>query len=370
MRKICILQNGLKYGGTDTFVLNLAKHLDKKKYDITVVLSGNKDDFERLDELDKYGINIEITSDLNCIKGKINHLWKLYKILKREKYDVFQSNIDLFNGPNMFVSWIAGIPVRVCHSHNSEQGRELREGNSISLRLYQRLMKWLCWNFSNRYTGCSELALDFLFDDRWRRSNKAWVIYNGIELSDYKNLIDVNKKKFQLEINENSKIITTIGRISYQKNPVFLAQVFGELCKLRTDCELLWAGKGDLENETKEMLISYGVLDKVHFLGTRSDIPDILKCTDVFFLPSIFEGLGIVLIEAQASGVPCLTSDTIPELANCGGIVSYSLDNSITDWAKMLNGLIDGKISYNIEESKINKYSIEHMVWQMEQAFD
>lgn len=369
MKKICILQNGLKYGGTDTFVLNLVSKLDSAKWDVTVVLSGADEDFVRIDELKSFGVKVEYTNCLNGTKTKLSHLKKLYHILKNGKFDVFQTNIDLFNGPNMLVSFLAGVPIRVCHSHNSEQGRELREGKTLSVALYQSLMRWLCWTFSNRYTGCSKKALDFLFGNKWKKSSKSWVVYNGIDLEKYKSEIDIFKTKEELNVSPNSIVISTVGRIAYQKNPVFLAEIFSEYVNINPNCELLWAGKGDMQEQVEDVFEKNNIQNKVHLLGARSDVPDILKCSDAFLLPSVFEGLGIVLVEAQATGLPCLASDTIPELANCGGVVSYSLNNTAKQWAEKLNDIINNKEKYNVDNKLLNEYSIEHMVSQMEEAF-
>lgn len=369
MKKICILQNGLKFGGTDTFVLNLVSKLDPTKYDITVVLSGEADDFVRVSELESFGVNIEYTNGLNGVKNKFSHLKKLFCILKKGEYDVFQTNIDLFNGPNMLISFLAGVPVRVCHSHNSEQGRKLREGKTFAVVLYQAFMKWLCWTFSNRYTGCSEKALDFLFGKKWKKSNKAWVICNGIDLEKYRSEIDISNKKEDLNLSPNSVVISTVGRMEYQKNPVFLAEIFSEYVKLNSNSELLWAGKGDMREQVEEIFEKTNIQDKVHLLGARNDVSDILKCSDVFLLPSVFEGFGIVLIEAQATGLPCLASDTIPELANCGGVISFSLNKTAKQWAEKLDEIISNKAKYVINNKLLDEYSIDHMVSQMEEAF-
>ena len=131
MKKVCILQNSLNYGGTDTFVINLCEGLVKDGYAVTVVLSIDEDvTGPRLHDLQATGAHLVWTCSLNNTKAKIRHLLLLYKELKRTKYDVFQTNIDLFNGPNMFIAWLAGVPIRECHSHNSQQGKELRSAEN------------------------------------------------------------------------------------------------------------------------------------------------------------------------------------------------------------------------------------------------
>jgi glycosyltransferase involved in cell wall biosynthesis len=303
------------------------------------------------------------------IIGRLRHLVLLYKVLKRERPDIFQTNIDLFNGPNLFIAWFAGVPVRICHSHNSMQEREASGGRNIAIDLYQGVMRWLCWTFSNRRAGCSEAALDFLFTDKWKTDPRAIVVNNGIDIKNFCTGIDPKKKL--KEVGSDSKYnVLTVGRISPQKNPIFIATIFIELCKKRNDCSLIWAGIGEMEDQVKMLLHENNVLDKVHFLGSRDDVNELMQSCDAFLFPSLFEGLGIVAIEAQAAGLPCLISDTVPSMVDCGGCEFHSLNESSEQWSYYLNDILDGTTKFTIDEKKLNKYSIEHMVEQMETLFD
>lgn len=370
--KVCILQNGLARGGTDTFVVNLCKGLNSNKYDITVINPSNKkESLVREPEVLQTGARIIHTSPLNRgLISKIRHLVMLYQILKKEKYDVFQTNIDLFNGPQLFVAWLAGVPVRCCHSHNSMQQRALVSGMTFSIRVYQYIMKWMCWTFSNRRLGCSEAAMDFLFTGKkWWQSKYPVIISNGIDIKNFRMPIDVNKKKEEIGIKAKYNIVT-IGRIIPQKNPIFIVEVFSELCKTRNDVDLVWIGIGDKENKCREILKSNGVLGRVHFLGSRTDVNEILPCCDLFFLPSAFEGLGIVVIEAQAAGLKCLVSDVVPRETNCGIVNYLSLSCSKQEWVQTISDMLDGKCSLVLDEDRIQKYSIQFMAEQMEKVFD
>lgn len=370
MKKICILQNSISYGGTDTFVINLCEGLIKDGYTVTVVLSIDQNDAKaRLNDLRATGTRIVWTCSLNSPMAKLRHLVLLYEELKKEKYDIFQTNIDLFNGPNLFIAWAAGVPIRECHSHNSQQGKELRTGKKLSIRLYQGIMRRLCWNFSNRRCGCSVSALDFLFGNKWRKDAKARVIPNGIDLSAYQKKIDIDKKKRELNLT-NKYNVCTVGRISYQKNPEYLLEVFYELSKIRKDVDLVWCGKGEMEDIIRKKIKQLGLDDRVHLLGTRNDIPEILRCSNVFLLPSRFEGLGIVLVEAQAANLPCVISDVIPEEVDCGMCLSIPLEQSAEYWAKQVSKILDGKKIFEINTKELNQYSIENMIKTMEEVFE
>lgn len=369
--KVCILQNGLSRGGTDTFVLNLCKGLNKEQFDITVVNPSSRPGSRVLEaDVEATGARIVHTSDLGQgIMSKLRHFVQLYRLLRRERFDVFHTNIDLFNGPNLLVARLAGVPVRCCHSHNGMQQKALVEGLTLPIRVYQSVMRWMCWHFSNRRTGCSEIAMEFLFAGRpWRQKEYPSVIYNGIDLNAYRTPIDVDKKRAELGLTAKHHIVT-VGRIIPQKNPQFIAESFAALCRTRTDCDLVWVGVGELEQECREILKQHGVADRVHFLGSRGDVAEVLQCCDLFYLPSNFEGLGIVLIEAQASDLPCLVSDVVPVEADCGMCRYLSLQEDVSFWAQTMSDMLDGKIVSKIDESKMQRFSIEYMVKQMEQVF-
>ena len=125
-----------------------------------------------------------------------------------------------------------------------------------------------------------------------------------------------------------------------------------------------------MESQVHERISKYGISDRIHFLGNRDDVFAILPSMDVFFLPSNFEGLGIVLIEAQAAGLPCVASNVVPKEANCGSIMYISLDEQVAVWAKKLSDVLDKKIELNVNQEKIDKYSIENMVKEMEEVFE
>ena len=369
-KKICILSNGLVRGGTDTFVVNLAKGLDKTKYDITVVLpvTGNENCL-RVPELLEIGVTVKKTCSLTGFRGRAVHLFRLFRILREEKYDVFQTNIDLFNGVNIFVSWLAGTKIRVCHSHNSQQQKEAAFGRTPAIAVYQGVMRWLCWTFSNRRAGCSKAALDFLFKDKWKKDPRAIVVNNGIDIARFRSEADTGEVLQEIGAKARYHILT-VGRISPQKNPMLIADIFAALCKKREDCDLIWVGIGEMEAEVKAKLRDHGVMDRVLFLGTRGDVNELMQCSDVFLFPSLFEGLGIVVIEAQAAGLPCVISDTIPGMVDCGGCCFLPLSDAPELWAQKVCDVLDGKETFCVDEERLNQYSIEHMVEQMESLFE
>ena len=366
--EVCILQNGLARGGTDTFVVNLCKRIDKSNFEIVVVNCNNQPKcIIREQDILSQGIKIEHTGDLLGLRNKLMHYWRLYKILKKGKFEFFQTNIDLQNGVQLLVAKLAGIPVRICHSHNTQQQAEIMNGRSLSLRIYQNVMRWLCWNCSTRRCGCSEEAMEFLFKGRpWRQNEYPSIIYNGIDIAHFRKRIDTEAKKSKLRLSKKKHILT-VGQMVLQKNPKFIVKCISSYLEKNDDTDFVWIGVGPEKEQIDKWLVETDMTDRFHFLGSRNDVNEVMQCCDCFFLPSHFEGLGIVMIEAQAAGLSCVASTAVPLLTDCGKVEYVSLDDSYNNWHFAIDRAIENKSTIN--EGALQKFSIENMTQQMTQVF-
>ncbi len=363
-KKVFILNHGLANGGTDTFTINLSKGLKDRNYDVSVVMAVYPDSEPQPREhiLKEAGIPIYKTSDLVGIKGVFDHSRRLYKILRQNKPDVFHANMDLFNGINMLVAWLARVPVRVCHSHNSQSQYEANTGKHTAVNLYRNCMRALCWKFANRYCGCSEVAMDYLFKNKWKGNNRAFVIHNGIDLSIFKN----NNNQ---TLDNPTKKIVTVGRIAEQKNPEFIVNIIESLSVYRTEFKLIWIGTGELYENIK-LTVSKKNLDKyICFMGNRNDIPDILQECHIFILPSLFEGLPISLIESQACGLYSLVSETVSREIDCGLCDFLSIEKSDI-WAKHISNYFDYGTTKKIDNDLLNRFNINTMITKVEEAYN
>lgn len=233
-------------------------------------------------------------------------------------------------------------------------------------------MRFLCHRFSTRRCGCSEEAMRFLFPSfDWRDNSYPQIIYNGIDLNKFRAIPSaefISKKKEELLLSANKNILI-VGHIGLQKNPLLSVEIFREICHLRNDVDLIWVGKGEMQNEVQKRLSDYKILPKVHFLGQRDDVSEIMHCADVFLFPSLFEGLGIVMIEAQASGLQCVASSEVPKLADCGATIYHKLTDQPIRWANTICDILDERIKLQVDESRLAQFSIEHMTNQMEKVF-
>lgn len=191
---------------------------------------------------------------------------------------------------------------------------------------------------ATHFLACSEAAAEWLYGKAWA-SSRAEVFHNAIDLAPFAGLPDGrDEARKKLKLPPDGFLVAHVGRFDVQKNHGFLIGVFEALLAQRPDAHLLLVGEGVLRDRIGEDVQDKNIQHRVHFLGVRSDVPEILKAVDAFVFPSLFEGLGIVLIEAQAAGTPSIASDVVPREADVhlGLVRTETLSASKERWARQI----------------------------------
>lgn len=226
--------------------------------------------------------------------------------------------MDLFNGINLLAAKKAGVPIRICHSHNSESQYATSWVKKLIVRLYRTIMRKMIRNNATLKLGCSEMACEYLYGKKCLLSPDCKVLYNGIDLLRFKN----SEKNKEYLIKNGVPLakynLITVGRFEPQKNPGFIVDILAELKKRQVDFHFIWIGKGSLKNQIMNKAKKENLLEKITVLEERKDVAELLKCQDAFIFPSLFEGLPITLIEAQAARVVCLVSDSVTKEVDSG----------------------------------------------------
>ena len=243
-------------------------------------------------------------------------------------YRVVHAHLDALSSFVLRAAKKAGVPVRIAHSHNNGFEKSWKR----PLRL---VAKELLPRYATHYWGCSQEALCFLFGKDPEDIHPRRVLPNAIEPERFVFDPVVRHKIRQEMMLEDHFVLGHIGRFCYQKNQAFLLEIFTEIKKRQSNAVLLMIGDG----KTREILLERArrlrVEDSVRMMGVRADIPRLLQGMDLFLLPSRFEGLGIVLLEAQMAGLRCLVSDRVSQTGNLTGqVVYWPLERSPADWAK------------------------------------
>ncbi|MCM1139413.1 MAG: glycosyltransferase [Muribaculum sp.] len=308
MIKVLQVLPGLNRGGLETFVMNVYKAIDRNKVQFDFLTNMSQGDYT--DEILSMGGNIYyIPSRRLGFKSYISNLKSFFKNHQGEYSAIHYHESSLTSLEVLYFAKKSRIPIRIMHSHSSSMmGSKLHYITHYFGKLFIS-------SLANKYYGCSDKALDWMYSGTGIR-NKAKIIHNGINTSLFGYNLDrreIMRKIFN--ISGNDLVVGHIGRLCPVKNHTYLINIFKELSKMHPNSKLIIVGVGELEQELKEKVEKLGLKDKTLFLGSRSDTYDIYQAMDIFVMPSIYEGLPVVLVEAQASGLPILCSDTISEMS-------------------------------------------------------
>ena len=356
-RRLRVLQVGMtrNLGGIETYLIEQFRHLDKSKIDYDFVNITGEYSICYEDEILASGS--KIFKVVSRHKNPLLHYWQWFNILLQNKgiYDVIVLNTNSLEYVfPLVLGKIFGIPVRVIHSHNS--GFENKQGLARRL-LVGMNKKLLAWSANLRF-ACSQFAGQWMFKD-----NPYHVIYNAIDIHKYDaDLIVREETRNALGLHTELTLLH-VGRFSYQKNHSFLLHIFKEVHRIQPDSVLLLVGdtteESEFLTEVKRKIKAYGLENVVRLLGRRDDVNKIMQAADVLVMPSFFEGLTVVGIEAQASDLPLLLSDTVTkELGLLPSTQFISLEAGPTAWAEAIVNSKQHNRQSRYEELKAAGYDI------------
>ena len=309
--------------GVAAYISTYFQNMDKDNIDMTFLVLNNRD-HGRYDEITKSGGTIvEIYREKNIFK----YLKKIDKLFKNGNYDVVHCHVPNYGAIILHYAKKNKVPVRILHSHVN------RSADRLLQKIRNDIISPIAVRKANVYFACSKAAGEFLFKKR-----NFVVVNNAIDIDKYR--FD-EKIRIQLreEMNLTDKfVVGEFGRLCPQKNQLFMLDIFNEILKYNKKAVLLLAGNGSLEENIKNKIKMLNIEENVLLLGSRNDLDKLYNVLDVFVLPSIYEGLGIVLIEAQANGLHCFTSlDVVPQTANVSSLIKYiELGNNAEEWANSI----------------------------------
>ena len=320
MKRILHLTNNLALAGTETCIMNWYRNIDRDKIQFDFICLTDKNSYFK-EEIEKLGGKIFIIKKENGLTGQIKFCYNLFKFLNTNKFYTFHTHFHYLNGLYCVIAFLAGIKERITISHFNEGYRKTP--------IYKKFIsKVLIKLFATKRIAVSNEAGKTLYG-----KTPYTVIYNGIDINKFA-YNQTERKQTRKDLNiEDYFVIGHIGRFEPQKNHNFLIDIFSEILKQKENAILLLAGEGPLEKEIKEKVKMLNIETKVKFLGVIEDVNKLYQAMDCFVLPSFFEGLGIVNIEAQCSGLPTFVSDGIPGEAMVCNIMKISLNTSAKHWA-------------------------------------
>lgn len=313
---------GLSSGGAESFIMNMYRNMDRKKVQFDFLLRSTENVYE--EELRKMGSRVYVTAAFP--KHFIQNALQTSRFFREHRYDIIHvhANALLY----MFALNCArrnGVKCRIIHSHNSAMAhmRLLPIHNANKKRIHK---------LATDFFACSESAGKWMFDGDFT------VVHNAIDLDTF--AYDAQKReklRTELGIGEQNLVLGHIGRFAAQKNHSFLIDIFAEVVKAMPESKLVLLGDGELREAAEDKVRKLNLSDRVLFLGTRKDVAELVNVFDLFVFPSLYEGLAIVALEAQANGLPVVCSEQLADQTLFGTTRhKLSLNENAVAWAKYI----------------------------------
>ena len=361
------LEGSLSDGGAETLVKDYVLFLDKTIFKPIILVDWVLKESANYQRLKDSGVEIiSFYPKYSLFWRAVNKLFRnnyinrrLKGIIKKKKPDVIHAHLACLNHLEAVKDSLDGIKLfYTCHSEPWFYFDKMR--------YEERAAKALI-----RDCGLQLIALrDDMkreLDSRFHVDNTI-VVKNGIDLVLFHSSAENGlQKREELSITPSSFVVGHVGRFSEEKNHAFLLDVFKEVLNVNDDSHLVLVGDGELEGQIREKIKQLGIDSKVTILSNRSDVPDLLNMMNVFVFPSLYEGLGMALVEAQAVGVRCVVSKNVnPEAFVSNLVVVESLENSAEKWAhEVLDSSLFGPF-----ENRISEYDIKYEIKKLEQIYD
>lgn len=329
-------------GGVEAVTINYYRNIDKNKVQLDFICDEDSTNIP-YEEIERMGGKVII---IPSYSKPFKYHKALKRVLKEGNYKIIHSNINTLSVFSLFAAKCAGVPVRIAHSHSTTNKKEKKKN------LMKQILRPFSKVFATDYMCCSELAGRWLFGNKEYDKGNVYLLNNAIDLDKFKYNESLRKKKRkELGIKDDTLVIGHIGRFVAQKNHDFLIDIFNEIHKKNNNSILLLAGQGPLMEDIKNKVKELNLEDSVKFLGQRNDANELYQAFDVFLLPSLYEGLPVVGVEAQAAGLLCYLSDDMTKETKVLDITKFmSLNNTPEEWAG--NILDDVKKYKRIDTSK------------------
>jgi len=328
MTEKTILQviGGLNRGGAETMLMNIYRNIDRR-YRFVFLTYTSKD------EPDDYEAEILANGDriiklpIGRVHNPVTFYLDLMAIMRSNHFDCVHCHTLFNSGVAVLAAKHAGIPVRITHSHSSG----IMKRDNLVNRIYFAVSRFLIRRYTTVSMACTEQSGEYLFGEDFR----GIVLNNGIDLDRFnvetKPMLTIHPQLGR----EGVLKLAAISSFYEVKNHTFLIKVADCLKKRNVQFRLFFAGRGPLEEQLRQEIREYGLEQEIIFLGVVSNVHELLPALDMVLMPSLYEGLPVSLVETQASGVPAVISDQIPDCVDLGlGLVTFlDIDGSYDRWA-------------------------------------
>ena len=326
MIRIAIIAGVLHSGGKRNLIMEYYRHIDRSQVQFDFICDSDSNGIPH-EEIESLGGKVYLVPPYKEI---VPHMRETYKILKENKYSIMHAFDNTLNLFPMFLGWLAGVKVRISESISKGDKSEKKTLVKLALRPFSHC-------FVTDYMANS------IDCGKWQFGEST---YDKGKINIFKTVINADENAFNPELRTSTRskfgwdekiVYGFIGRYVDQKNPLFLIDIFNEIAKRQANALLVMIGFGELEGEMMEAIRKYGIEDRVQNLGRRDDIKQFYNAFDAFLLPSLYEGMPVVGIEAQCTGLPIFFSKNITEETTASDLAFYiGLDEGPEKWAEKI----------------------------------
>lgn len=332
----------MNMGGLENLIMNIYRNIDREKIQFDFLVTREEEGIfdEEIKSLGGKIYNIPHMSKVGY-KKYTSILYNFFK--KHSEYKIVHCHRDALCSIYLNQARKANIPIRIAHSHTMRLSETKDIKGTIITLIKKCCMPFIAKN-TTHYFACSKDAGEWLFGKKVA-NEKLQIVNNGINVNKYIYDENISKKiRSELNISKETLLIGHVGRFDIAKNHNFLIDIINKLKIEMTDFKLCLVGEGRLKADIQEKIKRLNLQDNVIFLGIRNDINELMMAFDIFTFPSLFEGLGIVLIEAQATGLKSLTSDQVPKEADMNvGLLDFLSIDGIDHWINEIKEVSENK---------------------------
>lgn len=357
-KKVIQVVNSMNIGGIETFILNLYKNIDRDKFEF-VFLTNKLGRYDYQDDIEKMGGRfVRIDTPDSGLGRRFLHMKQLNTVIKREKPDAIHCHTYFDTASVMIIAKHNRVPVRITHSHTAQ-------GFGLRRKVLHDILAWMIRRYSTVLLACGNEAGLALYKKRCFA-----VLNNGIDLGRFKYDGHIRKtKREKLGFGRNDKIIGHVGRFVEVKNHSFMMEIAKNLIEQGyTDYKFVFVGDGPLRKDIEERIRKNGMQDNIVILGNRDDVSELYNAFDAFVFPSLYEGMPMALIEAQANGLPVIASSSIDPKSKLNDNFEFlNLDDGAEHWA---NEIINVNKKRQKPSERIEEYSIQKTVARIEEIYE
>lgn len=332
--------SALDGGGVAKLLYDYYSHMDKEKIHFDFLIQDFYDEGIYEKPLKELGCTIYRIPRIK--KDRKGYLRGMEKVIHEGNYDAVHSHMGARGLFSMYYARKAKVPKRIVHSHIAYEpiGR--------LKRCFDIMLSWMAKKNATHLFACGRDAGRYMWGKRCSKKGKIDIMTNAVDTRGYEfssELRDLKRKELGVE---DQLVIGIVGRLAEQKNYPFLFEAYKELLQMRKDVVLVIVGRGLEEEKIRERANQLKITENIQFLGVRKDVPELLNAFDLFVLPSRYEGLPVVLIEAQANGLKQLVSDKVTDEMNITDLIEFlPIENTARLWAEKMAACCD-----NVEKRK------------------